>query len=134
MKTLSKQTRCSPVSASSTPVLLRRTEYTRGFTVLPETHKYLHGEKVAFGIVCQMVLENTPAEIVDKVMRFMVAIGLPVTLADLGVDTVQEKVMAIAEKTAGGPLIHQEPFIVTKERVYGAIIAADTLGRKYKNL
>lgn len=105
-----------------------------GLTVLPETHKYLHGEKVAFGIVCQMVLENTPAEIVDKVMRFMVAIGLPVTLADLGVDTVQEKVMAIAEKTAGGPLIHQEPFIVTKERVYGAIIAADTLGRKYKNL
>lgn len=105
-----------------------------GLTVLPETHKYLHGEKVAFGIVCQMVLENTPAETVDKVMRFMVAIGLPVTLADLGVAAERDKVMAIAEKTANGPLIHQEPFAVTTERVYGAIIAADTLGRKYKGL
>ena len=105
-----------------------------GLTVLPETHKYLHGEKVAFGIVCQMVLENTPAETVDKVMRFMVAIGLPVTLADLGVATERDKVLAIAEKTANGPLIHQEPFAVTTERVYGAIIAADTLGRKYKGL
>ena len=105
-----------------------------GLTVLPETHKYLHGEKVAFGIVCQMVLENTPAETVDKVMRFMVAIGLPVTLADLGVATERDKVLAIAEKTSNGPLIHQEPFAVTTERVYGAIIAADALGRKYKGL
>ncbi len=105
-----------------------------GLTVLPETHKYLHGEKVAFGIVCQMVIENTPAETVDKVMRFMVAIGLPVTLADLGVATERDKVLAIAEKTANGPLIHQEPFAVTTERVYGAIIAADALGRKYKGL
>ena len=105
-----------------------------GLTVLPETHKYLHGEKVAFGIVCQMVLENTPAETVDKVMRFMVAIGLPVTLADLGDAAERDKVLAIAEKTANGPLIHQEPFAVTTERVYGAIIAADALGRKYKGL
>mgnify|MGYP000314397622 FL=1 len=105
-----------------------------GLTVLPETHKYLHGEKVAFGIVCQMVIENTPAETVDKVMRFMVSIGLPVTLADLGVEAERDKVLAIAEKTANGPLIHQEPFAVTTERVYGAIIAADALGRKYKGL
>ena len=105
-----------------------------GLTVLPETHKYLHGEKVAFGIVCQMVLENTPAETVDKVMRFMVAIGLPVTLADLGVAAEHDKVLARSEKTANGPLIHQEPFAVTTERVYGAIIAADALGRKYKGL
>lgn len=105
-----------------------------GLTVLPETHKYLHGEKVAFGIVCQMVLENTPAETVDKVMRFMVAIGLPVTLADLGVAAERDKVMAIAEKTANGPLVHQEPSFVSTERVYSAIIAADALGRKYKGL
>lgn len=105
-----------------------------GLTVLPETHKYLHGEKVAFGIVCQMVLENTPAETVDKVMRFMVAIGLPVTLADLGVAAERDKVLAIAEKTANGPLVHQEPSFVSTERVYSAIIAADALGRKYKGL
>lgn len=105
-----------------------------GLTVLPETHKYLHGEKVAFGIVCQMILENTPTEIVDKVMRFMVSIGLPVTLAELGVEAVPEKVMAIAEKTANGPLVHQEPFTVTTDLVYAAIQMADALGRKYKTV
>lgn len=103
-----------------------------GLTALPETHKYLHGEKVAFGVVCQMVLENTPTQVVDQVMRFMVSIGLPVTLEQLGVEAVPEKVMAIAEKTAQGPLVHQEPFVVTTESVYNAILAADELGRKYR--
>ena len=30
-----------------------------GLTVLNETHALLHGEKVAFGLICQLVLENT---------------------------------------------------------------------------
>ncbi len=105
-----------------------------GLTVLPETHKYLHGEKVAFGIICQMVLENTPFATLDKVMRFMVAIGLPETLADLDVESSPDKVMAIAKKTTSGPLVHQEYFAVTKESVYNAIMTADALGRKYKRL
>lgn len=103
-----------------------------GLTALPETHRYLHGEKVAFGVVCQMVLENTPEKVVDQVMRFMTEIGLPVTLEQLGVAAVPEKIMAIAEKTAQGPLVHQEPFVVTTESVYNAILAADELGRRYR--
>ena len=103
-----------------------------GLTALPETHKYLHGEKVAFDIVCQLVLENSDASVVDKVMNFMAAIGLPMTLADLGVEATPEKITAIAEKTANGPLVHQEPFLVNSERVYAAILAADALGKKYK--
>ena len=103
-----------------------------GLTALPETHKYLHGEKVAFGVVCQMVLENTPADVVDQVMRFMTAIGLPVTLEQLGVEATPEKVLAIAEKTAQGPLVHQEPFVVTTQSVYDAILAADELGKQYR--
>ena len=33
-----------------------------GFTALPETHEMYHGEKVAFGTLVQLVLENRSAE------------------------------------------------------------------------
>ena len=105
-----------------------------GLTMIPSTHKYLHGEKVAFGIVCQMVMENTPAETVDKVMRFMVDIGLPVTLEQLDVEPIEENITAIAKKTADGPLVHQEPVFITEKIVYDAILMADELGKKYRGM
>ena len=105
-----------------------------GLTALASTHSFLHGEKVAFGVVCQMVLENTPTKTVDQVMRFMVDIGLPVTLEQLNVEPTYENVMAIARKTADGPLVHQEPFLVTTQSVYNAILVADQLGRTYRGL
>lgn len=105
-----------------------------GLTMVPSTHKYLHGEKVAFGIVCQMVIENTPAATVDQVMKFMVEIGLPVTLKQLDVEPVRENIMAIAKKTADGPLIHQEPVLITEEIIYDAILMADELGKRYRGI
>ncbi|MCP1111027.1 glycerol dehydrogenase [Ohessyouella blattaphilus] len=103
-----------------------------GLTALPETHKYLHGEKVAFGLVCQMVLENTPAELMDKVMLLMARIGLPISLQQLGVEATHENIMAIAQKTVEGPLVHHENFPVDLDLVYNAIVMADKLADKYK--
>ena len=37
-----------------------------GLTVLNETHGLLHGEKVTFGLICQLVLENTDQERIRK--------------------------------------------------------------------
>ena len=65
-------------------------------------------------------------------MRFMVEIGLPVTLEQLGTEATPENVRAIAKKTVEGALVHQEPFAVTEDTVYNAIFAADALGRKYR--
>lgn len=103
-----------------------------GLTALECTHPYLHGEKVAFGVVCQLVLENTPKETTEQILRFMADIGLPMTLGQLGVEATPENVRAIAQKTAEGPLVHQEPFVVTEDTVYSAIFAADALGRRYQ--
>lgn len=103
-----------------------------GLTELPCTHKYLHGEKVAFGIVVQMVLENTPAEELDRIMRFLVKLGLPVTLGQMDIDPTPENVSAVAHKTTkGNSLIYSEPFLITEDLVYNAIIAADEIGRSY---
>lgn len=109
--------------------------FHNGVTELEETHHCTHGEKVSFGIVFQLVLENRPEAIVDEVMGFCCSVGLPVTLEDLGVtDTSAERIRKVAEATADpGSTIHSEPFQVTPDRVYAAILGADALGRDYKN-
>lgn len=106
-----------------------------GLTALSETHHYYHGEKVAFGILCELVLENAPKEFIDEIMLFMLEIGLPCTLSDLGVEATPENVSKIAYKTTQeNKLIYSEPFVVTEKSVYDAILAADALGNHYKEI
>lgn len=104
-----------------------------GLTVLPETHKYLHGEKVSFGIVCQLVLEEMEETALNRILTFMADIGLPMTLEELGVESTGEKIEAIAEKTAEGLLVHHEEKKITPDYLCEVIKKADMLGRKYKN-
>jgi glycerol dehydrogenase len=105
-----------------------------GVTVLEETHKFFHGEKVSFGVIFQLVLENRSQEQLKEVLDFCLTVGLPVTLEDIGItDITEEKIWKVAEATAGSEeTIHSEPFEVTPEKVYGAIIAADAIGRDAK--
>lgn len=105
-----------------------------GFTAIPETHHFYHGEKVAFGTLTQLVLENADLEELEEVMNFCLDIGLPTTLADLGIKEVKlEELMQVA-KLACGPndTMGNMPFAVTPQMVCDAIIAADGLGRHYK--
>ncbi len=104
-----------------------------GLTQIPSTHKYLHGEKVAFGVVCQMVMENTPKEIVERVMDFCNEVGLPTTLEELDVEATPENVMTIADTVVNNnKLIYAEPFKITLDFVYNSIMAADAMGHYYK--
>ncbi len=101
-----------------------------GLTVLEETHHLYHGEKVAFGTLVHLVLENAPMEEIETVINFCKSLGLPTSLKDLGVvEVTKEKIMAVAEtSTAEGESIYNMPFPVTVESVYAAILAADKLG------
>jgi glycerol dehydrogenase len=56
-----------------------------GLTVIPETHHAYHGEKVAYGILVQLVLENRPDREVREVLSFYQSIGLPRKLEHLGI-------------------------------------------------
>lgn len=105
-----------------------------GLTVLEETHKYFHGEKVAFGTLCQLVLENAPQEEIDELLDFCCTIGLPVCLADLGVQDIGDRLMEVAEKACiPEESIHNMPFPVNAEMVAAAIITADKLGSEFKS-
>ena len=104
-----------------------------GLTVLEECHHMYHGEKVAFGVLTQLVLENVSSEELDTIIEWCIELGLPVTLGELGVTEVtDEKLMAVATAaTAPGETIHNLPFEITAEKVAAAIKAADAYGRYY---
>ena len=104
-----------------------------GFTVLDECHHMYHGEKVAFGTITQLVLENIPAEELEDIIDWCIELGLPVTLKELGITEVtDEKLMAVATAAcAENDTLHNMPFEVTPETVCAAIKAADAYGKYF---
>ena len=102
-----------------------------GLTAAPGTHSSLHGEKVAFGLLVQLVVEGQPTEEIDRVIAFCQSVGLPTTLEDVGLADLDDATLAaIAERTvAEGESSHHEPFEVTASLVSDGILAADALGR-----
>lgn len=106
-----------------------------GLTILEEAHAYFHGEKVAFGTLCQLFLENASTEEIDTFLDFCISVGLPVCFKDLGVANVTEEQYAeIAQKTCiPEESVHAMPFPITEEGVISAIKAADKYGETYKN-
>lgn len=104
-----------------------------GLTVLTECHHMYHGEKVAFGTLTQLVLENAPMEEIEQVIDFCICVGLPITLKQLGIKEIKpEEIMEVAKAAASkDETIHNMPFKVTVEDVYAAILTADKLGRDY---
>jgi glycerol dehydrogenase len=105
-----------------------------GLTAVPETHPFFHGEKVAFGLLVQLVLEGTPYSTMEEVLDFSSQVGLPIALADIGLANVaRERLSPIAVRaTAPGETSHNEPFEVTPETVTDAILAADAIGRGWR--
>ena len=107
-----------------------------GLTILEGTHKYFHGEKVAFGTIAQLTLENAPMKEIEEVLDFCLSIGLPVCLEDIGVDHItEEELYQVAEKTCiPEESIYAMPFPITVEKVAAAITLADSIGKEYKTL
>ena len=103
-----------------------------GLTGLEKTHDHFHGEKVAFGTLASLFLTGKPAALIDQVYTFCEDLGLPTTLAGIGLEgATDEQLLAVAElATAEGETIHNEPMPVTADMVVAALKAADAEGRR----
>ena len=101
-----------------------------GLTVLAETHPFYHGEKVAFGVLAGLQLTDAPVNLSETVFSFCESVGLPTTLADIGLGYAdQKKLMQAAGKAcAPGQPIHHEAVTITPEKVLDAMLAADAMG------
>ncbi|QIN79762.1 iron-containing alcohol dehydrogenase [Rubrobacter marinus] len=103
-----------------------------GLTVLEETHQFWHGEKVAFGVIAMLMLEDRPFDVVAEVVDFCLEVGLPVALDDLGLENASDEDLRRAAEVAcaEGETIYNEPFDVYPRTVLDAILAADAFGRQ----
>lgn len=105
-------------------------------SVLEKTKDCMHGEKVSFGVMVQLVLENVAEKELEEVLELLLALGLPVCLEDLGVtEPDEERLRKMAEGAADPDETAQNmPFHVDAEKIYHAILAADAIGRHAKGL
>jgi len=106
-----------------------------GLTALEETHLFYHGEKVAFGVLAGLQLTDASPRESAEVFSFCEQIGLPTTLADIGLKNAgRNKLMKAAEKAcAPAEAIHHEAGTITPEKVLNAMLAADAMGEERKN-
>lgn len=107
-----------------------------GLTVLEKTHKYYHGEKVAYGTLTSLFLTDKDPDIIDEVYSFCESVGLPTTLSDIGLDGVtDEELMKVAKAAcAEGETIYNEPIPVSPDMVFSALKAADAYGKNRKSI
>lgn len=106
-----------------------------GFTAIDgDIHHLTHGEKVAYGTITQLILENRSLHELDRYIQLYLQLGLPVTLKEMHLENAtQEDFHKIAEvATAEHETIHNMPFKVTEDDVVMALQAVDVYVKNYK--
>ncbi|NEQ38347.1 MAG: iron-containing alcohol dehydrogenase family protein [Okeania sp. SIO3I5] len=102
-----------------------------GLTHLSASHGTLHGEKVAYGILVQLRLEemvqNNQLAVTarQQLLKFYNQIGLPKSLSDLGLKEITLSELCHAAEVACNPNsnIHQLPFKVVPEQLVAAMVS-----------
>ncbi|TVT27784.1 glycerol dehydrogenase [Salinicoccus cyprini] len=104
-----------------------------GFTTLSgDIHHLSHGEKVTYGTLVQLLLENSSDEVMEKYISFYKAIGMPTTLKEMHLedtsyeDLVKVGQLAIDPNDTLGNLSDK----ITAEDVANAILAVSELSQK----
>ena len=106
-----------------------------GFAFVPSAHGAMHGEKVAFGLITQLILEKVSEDELNKILDFNISVGLPVCLSDLGIETViEDEIKKVAEAACVKTQSTKNmPFPVSEDDVFKAILLADKKGKARKN-
>lgn len=108
--------------------------FHNALTLLPESHSYMHGEKVAFGTLVQLLLEGNEKE-AEKVARFNKAVGLPVTLSDLSIKQLSnDRLQQLVEACLVPDSTCWNVRGLNADKMEKAILGADALGQKVSSL
>ncbi|WP_127144452.1 glycerol dehydrogenase [Pelagibacterium montanilacus] len=93
-----------------------------GLCELEDVHGYLHGEKVAIGVLASLLIHGEKAEY-ERVKAFCAAVRLPTTLADIGIgEPTPEKLAIVAARACRpGEIMHNEPIAITAKMVEDAL-------------
>jgi len=107
-----------------------------GLTHVVASHGTLHGEKVAFGILAQLRLEEMvqgnqlAASARQQLLKFYTDLGLPQTLNDLGMGEITLAQLRQAAEVACNERsdIHRLPFKVVPEQLMAAMVSTTAPG------
>ena len=105
-----------------------------GFTALHgEIHNLTHGEKVAYGTVAQLILDQAPQAELEEYLDLYLALGLPVTLKALKLDQASEEdLYRVAEAALKeGESSHNLAYELTPKQIVHAIKAVDVHARAF---
>lgn len=104
-----------------------------GLTAVENSEKTMHGEKVAFGCIVQLIAQCAEKERLAEVLDFCMSVGLPVCLEDLQIENSDENIRKIAEASMHSNWGNM-PFPVDEDVVFAAIKTADACGRKFREV
>jgi glycerol dehydrogenase len=99
-------------------------------TAAPATRRFLHGEIVGYGQLSQWALEGRRTSDIEAYVEKFHRLGLPVTLAGIGVvDEVEATVARLGAAIA--PMLGGTPFadLADPEKIATAIKTVDAIGR-----
>ena len=107
-----------------------------GLTQLEASHGQLHGEKVGFGILVQLRLEEViggnrlAAQARRQLLPFFQALDLPVSLEDLGLAQASlSELQAVANFACRpGSDLHHLPFAVQPADLLAALVSTTSVG------
>lgn len=92
---------------------------------LPELSGFMHGELVGYGVMPEMVIAND-FDSLEPWARLFRAIGIPVTLADLGIADISRERLFEACRAAEGKIMASCAVVhFTSEQIVDAIFEAD---------
>lgn len=105
-----------------------------GMTSIEDLHCAQHGEKVIFGLLTQLLLEDASHTELEEVMYVINMAGLPMTLRELGLKRFIPEQWRHVAQIACSPqeTMHNMPQNCTPEDVYEAMIAADAMAQRYR--
>jgi glycerol dehydrogenase-like iron-containing ADH family enzyme len=92
-----------------------------GLTVIPESHKLLHGIKVGYCIIIQLYIEELPEDEINKVISFFNKMGFEPSLKALNLPFNQSLIKRVAERASVDYLMNYMPFKVDSQAVMSAI-------------
>lgn len=106
-----------------------------GFTAIDgDIHHLTHGEKVAYGTLTQMVLEQRPDEEIARYIRFYRSINMPTTLKELHLEkeSWENLVKVGALANSEGDTLKNLNLNLSAEDIASAILAVDAFSLTVK--
>ena len=106
---------------------------SEAFSRIHAMHGMTHGEKVAFGLIVHLIMENQPLEVIGEILSFYTDVGLPRTLVELGYKGDADELQMAAFDAASPERPAQNLRAgITGNEIYDAIMKADEIGRRNK--